>query len=406
MKLNMKISITVAALMLFSLLVLPGSFALSNNEYTDRTGDVEYVGIEDSALHDDIDITILTADISGDPIVLELTTVDGIILDASGMDYNYYFYLDLTGDDTVGATVIIKEDDQYVSGDTVEGTNTPISGISGEGTSTLRVELPLDIFSSTPTIDDVSALSEIKDGGYWARDYVNRDFQGGQSNVEITPPSDNDDPGEATPTNPSLGLSIDSFTMETTSTETSYDYSIQATGTGSDDIIKGFYCIWGYGDGGGHPQQIWKESPIDEENLYGSHEYKEEFFGTGAGGSWTTWKWTFHSSGPIDDNNRDRFEDPDTYWTGLESMVLYVRGYDADGNWDQDSEDITEEYTGTSSSSSSDDGDDDDTDDDDTVDDDTSDDDDDGDDSPGFEISLIVAALVIFAVIIVRRKRN
>lgn len=225
--------------------------------------------------------------------------------------------------------------------------------------------------------------------------------------AEVTTPSNDVDPGSETPTNPSLGMEITSFTMETTSTETSYDYTIQAEGTGSDEIIKGFYCIWGYGDGHGSPQQPWEGSPIDEENSYGSHEYKEEFFGTGPEGSWSTWKWTFHSAGPIDDNNRDKFEDPETYWTGLESMVLYVRGYAEDDTWDQDSEDITKEYTGIDSSSS----DDDDTSDDDTTDDDTSDDDtseeEDGkDDSPGFEISIMVAAILISAVIIIRRRRN
>ena len=370
--------------------------------HADSTGDVENVGIEDSDLHDNIDITSLTADTFGDPIILKLTTLAGITIDASGMDYHYYFYLDTTGDDTTDLTVTITEDDQYISGDLVVGTNSPISDYSGEGTSTLSVELPTDLFITVPTIDDVSACAEIRDGGYWAHDYVNKDFMGDITEVEITPPSDSDDPEDANPTNPSLDVNIVSFDMELSTTDSSYDYTMTATGTGSVDIIKGFYCIWAYGEGGGGPQQQWEESPIDEEHSYGTHEYKEEFFGTGSDGSWTTWKWTFHSKGPIDDNNRNKFEDPESFWIGLESMVLYVRGYDGNGEWDQDSKDITSEYTGIASSYG-DDGDDDKSDDD-IADDDSSKDD--GDDSPGFEGYLIAAAFAISTLMIIKRRRR
>lgn len=402
---NKWLIIVFAIMVLFvsSIFSIEGVSAIDVIAHTDSTGDVENVGIEDSDLHDNIDIISLSADTSGDPIVLELATLAGITIDASGIDYHYYFYMDVTGDDTTDLTVTITEDDQYISGDLVDGTNSPISDYSGEGTSTLTVELPLDLFTTTPTVVDVSACAEIRDGGYWAHDYVNKDYQGDVIEIEITPPSDNDDPGEATPTNPSLQMNINSFTMDMSSTETSYDYTITATGTGSDDIIKGFYCIWAYGEGGGGPQQGWEESPIDEEHSYGGHEYKEEFFGTGADGSWSTWKWTFHSKGPIDDNNRDKFEDPESYWMGLESMILYVRGYDDNVEWDQDSKDITSKYTGITSSSGDDD---DDTSDDDTSDDDTSDDDDDGDDSPGFEGYLITAAFAISTIMIIKRRRR
>ncbi len=99
--------------------------------------------------------------------------------------------------------------------------------------------------------------------------------------AEITPPSDNVDPGSETPTNPSLGMEITSFTMETISTD--------------------------------------------------------------------------------------------------------IRGYAEDGTWDQDSEDITKEYTGIDPSSADDD--------------DTSEEEDEGNDSPGFEISLIAGVIMITTII-------
>ncbi|MBN1389797.1 MAG: hypothetical protein JXA22_04040 [Candidatus Thermoplasmatota archaeon] len=405
MKNKCLISLVVVSLFGLLLFLFPGVWAVADIEHTDSTGDVEYIGIEDTELHDNIDITLLSSETTGDPIVLELTTLAGITIETSGMDYHYYFYLDITGDKSADLTVTITEDDQYITGDTVDGTNSPISDVSGEGTSTLTVELPLDLFTIVPSVVDVSACSEIRDGGYWAHDYVNKDFKGDSSEVEITPPSDNEDPAQATPTDPSLKLTIDSFTMDISSTETSYDYTITATGTGSDDIIKGFYCIWAYGEGGGGPQQSWEGSPIDEEHSYGGHDYNEEFFGTGTDGSWSTWKWTFHSKGPIDDNNREKFEDPESYWMGLESMILYVRGYDENGDWDQDSKDITSEYTGIGSSGGDDDTSDDDTVDDDTSDDDTADDDNDKD-SPGFEIYLIACACAIATLMFIKRRKD
>jgi len=406
--------VVLASLVLFgsSIFSFEGVTALEVIEHTDSTGDVENVGIEDSDLHDNIDITSLSADTSGDPIILELTTLAGITIDASGIDYHYYFYLDVTGDDTTDLIVTITEDDQYISGDLVDGTNSPISDYSGEGTSTLTIELPLDLFTTAPTVDDVSVCAEIRDGGYLAHDYTNKDFTGDVREVEITLPSDNEDPNDANPTNPSLEMAISSFNMEISTTDSSYDYTMTATGTGSDDFIKEFYCIWAYGEGGGVPQQSWEGSPIDEDHSYGSHEYKEEFFGTGPERSWSTWKWTFHSQGPIDDNNRARYEDPASYWGPIDHMLLYIRGYANDSTWDQDSEDITKEYTGIDPSSADDDDstiDDDTTDDDTTVDDDTTDDDtsdDDGDDSPGFEMVIIVSAVILASIFIIRRKRN
>jgi len=381
-----KISIVSAVFLASLVLLSTGVSASADIEHTDATGDVEYVGIEDTQLHDNIDITSLTADTSGDPIILELTTLAGITIEASGMDYSYYLYLDLTGDDSADLTVTINEDDQYISGSIVSGTNAPLSGVSGEGTSTLRVELPLELFTTIPSVDDISAMTDLSDGGYWARDHSNKDFKGDTSEVEITPPSDNEDPGEADPTNPSIGMSIDSFNMEFSTTDTHYDYTIQATGSGSDGIIAAFYSIWAYGGGGGGPERSWEEGPIDEDNSYGDYEYREEFFGTGPEGSWSTWKWTFHSKGPIDGDNKNRFEDPESYWQGLDSMVLYVRGYDMNGDWDQDSEDITEEYTGIKSSSPGDGG--------------------NTDDSPGFGIPLLVCSVLSVALFMIGRKRD
>jgi len=235
------------------------------------------------------------------------------------------------------------------------------------------------------------------------------------TNAEITPPEPNVEPGSETPTNTALSVEITSFTMDLTTTETTYDYTINALGTGSDDIVQGYYSIWVYGSGQGESgaQENWEASPIDEEHEYGVHQYKEEFFGTGPEGSWSTWKWTFHSQGPIDDNNRARFEDPESFWGPIDHMLLWIRGYAEDGTWDQDSHDITKEYTGIDPGSGDDDTTDDDTTDDDTTDDDTTDDDttdddtsDDDDDSPGFGVVMAVSALVISAVFIIRRKRN
>ncbi|MDG6225789.1 MAG: hypothetical protein QCI82_09790 [Candidatus Thermoplasmatota archaeon] len=214
------------------------------------------------------------------------------------------------------------------------------------------------------------------------------------------------DPGSETPTDPSIGVEITKFSMEMSSTDTVYDYTIYAEGTASDDVIKGYYSIWVYGDDGSGPQQSWEESPIDEDHSYGDHQYHEEFFGTGPEGSWSTWKWTFHSKGPIDDNNRARFEDPESYWGPITEMLLFVRCYSEDGTWDQDSEDIMKEYTGIDPSSDGDDG---------EPDDDKSGDDvpgngtseeDEGDETPGFEISLMIGAVAIVILITIRSRKD
>ncbi|MFO8052122.1 MAG: hypothetical protein R6V01_10575 [Thermoplasmatota archaeon] len=376
-------------------------------EYTDAEGDTEEGGLENYAIWDEADITSLSADVSGDPLILSLTTLGGIYYGSEYMDHNYYFYLDLTGDDSVDATVTITRENKYISGDPVVGSNSPLDQVSGDDSSTLEVRVPLDLFTNPPTVDDAWAMSEVKDGNDWVRDYVNRDFQGEfEEPIEITPPSNDVDPKSEDPTNDSLGVTIDNFDMEFSSQGTTYDYQITATGSGSDDIIQMYYCIWSYSEGHGSSYESWEESPIDEEHSYGDHYYNEEFMGTGPGGSFSSWEWTFHSSGPLDDSNRDRYEDPESYWQGLDSLVLYIRGYDAEGEWDQDSEDITEEYTGISSGSS----DDDDTsgDDDSSDDDDTSGDDDD-EDSPGPGTALIagsiMTAIVALFILGPRRRR-
>lgn len=165
-------------------------------------------------------------------------------------------------------------------------------------------------------------------------------------NALVSAPERTEDPSKVTPTAPSMNIKIDDFKKDLSTTETSYSYTMEATGTGCDEAVQGFYTIWAYSGASGHAQQSWKEGPIDENRSYGSHAYREQFFGTGPEGSWSTWKWIFHSTGPIDDSNRQEFEDPGSYWAGLDRMVLYVRIYNDEENWNQASKDITEEYTG------------------------------------------------------------
>ena len=391
-----------ASLMIASL--VGGVTMDSTIEHTDPQDDVESDGVENYAVLDDMDIISLSVDHSSDPLVIELEVVGAIYMSGSTYVYSYYIYLDHDGDDTADSTVSIENENRYITGTALATSPTQLTGVSGDETPTLRIEVPHSVFDGSPSVDDVWAMTDCESGGDSATDKVNEYFQGEEEQPqEMTPPSDDVDPGSETPTNPSLGFTIDTFTMDISFTETTYDYTIQATGSGSDDVVKAYYCMWAYAQGHGGPEQSWEESPIDEEHSYGDHEYKEEFFGTGPGGSWSTWKWTFHSAGPLTESNKERYENPENYWAGLDSIILYVRGYDSEGDWDQDSEDITEEYTGMESSGSPGD---DDTGDDDTGDDDGNETGEESDDSPGFGITMAAAVLIVSALILIKRRKK
>ena len=150
--------------------------------------------------------------------------------------------------------------------------------------------------------------------------------------------------------------------------------------------------------------------PIDEDHTYEDHSYQEEFHGTGSDESWSTWEWSFHSTGPLDDSNKDEFEDPESYYQGAK-IILFVRVYGSEG-WNQDSIDITEEIIGGTSedddTTGDDDtvGDDDTTGDDDTVGDDDTKDDDEGDDTPGFSLYLLLVSVILAVIFVGSRRRR
>ena len=392
------VTISAGALLLICMLALNGVNGTASIDHTDPEGDVSEGDIADQDAFDNIDITSLTMDIVSDPMIVELTVYGTTHIGGEPYDYSYYIYLDYDGDNEKDSTVSITGPGIYISGSGLSSTPTQLTGVTGEGTSTLRVELPHSLFEGTPVINDVGAESQVKRDTYRARDFLNTNFEGTGSvgGGEITPPDPMEDPRQ-TPTAPSLSIDIDDFDMDLTVDVASYDYVMEATGTGSVDIVEAYYCIAMYGESGeAMGSYSWQKAPIDEEHGYGGQAYKEEFYATGTGGSWTTWKWYFHSSGPIDDNNRNKFESPDDFYTGVGSVKLHIRAYQEDGTWNQDTEDITQEYLGKEST-----GDDDDTDDDEPL---TGDGE--TDDTPGPALPAIVASTFLMAAILIHGRRR
>ncbi len=392
------LTISAGALMLICMLALNGVDGTASIEHTDPEDDVFEGDIADQEAKNNVDIKSLTMDISSDPMIVELTIYGTTHIGGEPYDYSYYIYLDHDGDNEKDSTVSITGPGIYISGSGLSSTPTQLTEVTGENTSTLRVELPHSLFEGTPAINDIGAESQVYRDTYRARDFLNSNFEGTGSvgGGEITPPDPEEDPRQ-TPTAPSLSIDIDQFDMDLDTEEGAYDYVMETTGTGSADIVEAYYCIAMYGESGeAMGSYSWKKAPIDEEHEYGGQSYQEQFYATGTGGSWTAWKWYFHSSGPIDDSNSNRYESPEDYYTGVGSVKLHIRVYQEDGTWNQDTEDITQEYLGKESTGG----------DDDTDDDDPLTEDGETEDSPGLALPAVVASTFLMAAILIHGRRR
>ncbi|MGA1872905.1 MAG: hypothetical protein ACMUHY_04475 [Thermoplasmatota archaeon] len=386
--------ITMGAVLLFAMVPL---FHLASGEgteieHTDPTGDYSNDGMDETR-RNNIDITSVSVDFSGDPIIMELTVAGTI--DYTDQDYNYIYTisLDHDGDADEETEVEITKYGMFFTSDYGIETSMLSDEVSGAGTSTLRVELPASHIAGHPGILDVMGEAEVDDVWNYADDIVNEDFGGGggpgpDDDDDDTEPTlylpEDEDPAGATPTDTSLNIKIDDFDFSFVFDDDTYTLTQEASGDGDGEIYKCAYTLVHYPEGGGSVWVDWSVGPMEESFSFGGMSFEERFRGTGAGNTWDSWEWYLMSAGPSDTQEIQDFKDGDNYFTGLDRIVLYVRAFDIDGEWNQASRDITQAFRDAMGAA----------DDDSTDDDDASGDDDDDDDSPGFELGLVCAALI------------
>ena len=374
--------------------------------YTDPTGDVENDGVSSDG-EASADIVSLSMDYSSDPILIEMVVEGTIVYEGGDIYYDYYIYIDHTGSGDEETEIEISNLYGMLFSSDYGSDQTITSEVSGNGTSTLGLEIPVSWFGSAPGYEDVYASSDITSSNfmYTASDYINEDFAGGGGGGDDDTPPDlylptEEDPADATPTDPSISVSIDNFNTEFTMGSSEYELIQEASGAGEASIYKCAYALVYYPEDGSSTLTSWELGPMDVSHTYGDMSYEERFMGKTSEDSWDTWEWYFKSTGPSDTSEIQKYTDESGYWNTIDKVVFYVRAFDDEGNWNQDSLDVTDEMMPDSE-----DGDDtgDDTGDDDKGDDEES------DDSPGAGLTLISFGAIISVVIaslILGRKRS
>ncbi len=401
---RMKIENVMSMVIALSLLimVLPGTASGEGTTitYTDPTGDYSNDGMG-SEIRPNVDIVSVSVDFSSDPIIIELE-VDGVIVyENSDLNYYYTISLDHNNDGEEETEIEISLIMWAFTSDYGVGTATLSSEVSGNGTDTLRIELPASYIAGHPGITDVMAEAEVDDIWNSCEDVVNEDFAGGTTSDDdddTTPltlflPA-GEDPKIGMPTDTTLLIEIDDYDFSYSQNGETYTMEQSAEGTGEAYIYTCAYVFVYYGKDGHVQVGSWETGPIDEDHTYGSHSYTEEFRGTGAEGSWTSWEWDFMSSGPFEEDTH--YEDDQDYWDQLASIHLFVRAFNEEGGWNQDSINILEQLEDSYMDDLSDD--------DDGGEEPTSDDD--RDDRTGFGTILILPAVLITLLGMYIKKRK
>jgi hypothetical protein len=405
-------------LYVISVFIMLASLAMSGTangsttiDYTDPSGDVDNDGLGSEGV-EDADIISLSLDHGSDPIVIELTVSGKICLESSTMMYAYEIQIDHSGGKNEETTLDIAN--YYPSSFSSDYGSDQVltSQLSGNGTSTLRIEIPSSWLTGSPGFSDIFAETLISSSNFMnsAEDDINKDFQGGggagddddDTPAELyLPPGE--DPDQATPTDPSLAIDIAEFDSTFTVDDTNYELIQQSTGTGSSSIDKCAYALVYYPKNG-NPSVSWKTGPVDTTQSSGGMSYEERFKGKTADDAWDSWEWYFKSTGPSDTSEVQKYKEDSGYWNTIDRVVLFVRVFDDTGAWNQDSMDVTDKFNVQDNTG------DDDADDDDTGDDDTDDDDDGGSDkkTPGPGIPIIAGGIILTVMIgsiLMRRKR-
>ena len=344
---NRWVMAVIMGLFLIGIVNMTSVSAEETISYTDPAGDVENdgVGSEGEA---SADIASLSFDHSGDPLVMEMSVEGEIVYQGGDLYYDYYIYIDHTGDGEDETYVEVSNlygmlfssdygDDQQLS-----------SEVSGNGTSTLRVEIPTSWFTDSPGFSDVYASSDVTSSNfmYTASDYINEDFQGGGGGDDDTPPNlylpPEEDPADATPSDESISVTIDDFQATYSAGSSQYQYEQEASGTGDVAIYKCAYTLVTYYKNGDPQFSSWETGPKETSQSYGGHTYEETFGGVDELGNWENWEWYFKSTGPVDSSSTPDYWDDPNYWEAVENVVFYVRAFDDEGDWNQDSMDVTD----------------------------------------------------------------
>lgn len=400
--------VLLAGIMLIGFVNLGSVSAEDTVSYTDPSGDVENDGVNTEG-ENNADIVSLSMDYSGDPLVIELTVVGKIIHESSDMMHQYEIQIDHTGSKQEETTIDINNIGAGSSLFTSDfgSDQTLTTQYSGNGTSKLRIEIPMSWFTGDPGFSDIFAETQVTSSNfmYNAEDAVNEDFQGGGAGDDdddtpgelYLPPGE--DPAQATPTDPSLSIDISDFESTFTIGATDYELVQEAEGTGSSSIDKCAYTLVYYPKSGS-PSVSWQTGPLDTTQDFGQMSYEERFQGKVAEESWDSWEWYFKSTGPSDTSEVQKYKEDSGYWDTINKVVLFVRAFDESGAWNQDSMDVTDKFDVEDSTG-----------DDDTDDDDTSDGNetgDDKDDSPAPGMMIIAGSIMIsimIASIVMGRKR-
>ena len=403
--------ITTFVVFLGSIMALTGVSGEATISYTDPTGDVDAYQAPQS-LVDNADITALDVDAASDPMVIEITVVGTHDLEQSEVMYQYYIHFDHDGDGIEDSQIWLTSFGNlfYVG----ESSDSFTGEISGDGTSTLTVEVSWETLELSEQVDDVYLeISMVQQPSYSVADEVNLEFGGGGGTDDDTDddttddddpwedyygPEENyentNDPGSESPTDGSISVDIGSFEYEMEMGDPHEEWHQTMEGTTSGEVSCAAFSIVFYLKSGGTNDVTWFTGPFNmPEMTQGDVTQEMHFKGMGAGGKddWSAWEMYMYGKRPSSDDNEIRTGETCVNISDVDKVVIYVRAFSDPSlaMWNQDSLDVTDDYMEASGGNGDD------------------DDDGDDDDTPGFTLPLaVLSALLASSVVLYRRIKT
>lgn len=396
-KVMFSILIACAFLASATLMVLPANAEGEMISLSDPSGDVFNDGFT-SDVYNNADITSLTMDATSDPIVFEMTVLGVIVYENTTLLYSYSISIDHNGDGEYESSIMIMTSmgmtiKTFMS-DYGEGYYSTFE-VSGGGTDTLHVEIPLSFIEGSPGIADIYGMAMIGDDvPNSAVDIINDPSGTGpvddDDDDEWTYPEEYEtegDPTEETPTDESIEVSIDSYGMDFSDSGENIEIEVKVGGTTSGTVVK---CAWTtvtYMKDGTYEVESWEVGSEEMERItYENFTYEMYFKGKGSGGEddWSTWGYYTYAKMP-----KEEYEEnvPDEDMENVTKMVWVVRAFSDDEMtmWDQDTKDVTDKFKAIMDGEST----------------------DDDDDLPGFELfGAVVAFISVAGIGFAFRKRN
>ena len=401
---KMMFSILIACAFLASaiLIVLPANAEGETISLSDPSGDVSNDGFTTDVFNN-VDITALTMNTGSEVIVFEMKVLGIVIYENTDYDYNYFIYIDHDGDGDEESTIMvgINYGIALVMFTSDYGVGYSMSfDVSGNGTNTLNIQIPLSYIEGSPGITDIYGEADVWHGSDMADDVINEDF--GVVPVDDDEPVDDDDewdddwdddyetegdPTEETPTDEAIEVSIDSYGMDLSDSGEYVEVEVEVDGTTSGTVVK---CAWTtvtYMKDGTYEVESWEIGPEDMERVtYENFTFGSYFKGTGSGGEddWSTWGYNIYAKMPkeeYEENNQEMDME------NVTKMVWVVRAFSDDDMtmWNQDTKDVTDKFKAVMDGEST----------------------DDDDDLPGFELfGAVVAFIAVAGIGFAFRKRN